>query len=48
MFAVLGLCLACLCADMPAEYVNDFEKSPLGKVPDEMMVLSGPFSVARV
>jgi len=48
MIIVCCVCLACLCADKPAEYVNDFEKTPLGKVPDDILVLSGPFSVARV
>jgi len=32
----------------PVAYSNDFEKAEVGKVPDEFMVLDGPFAVRQV
>jgi hypothetical protein len=35
-------------APSPIAYSNDFEKAEIGKVPDEFMVLDGPFAVRQV
>jgi len=35
-------------APNPVAYSNDFEKAEVGKVPDEFMVLDGPFAVRQV
>jgi hypothetical protein len=44
------LCGTCLCAGIagdPSGYLNDFEKAPAGKVPEEFMVLNGTFTIAQ-
>ncbi|MDB5303295.1 MAG: hypothetical protein JWM97_844 [Phycisphaerales bacterium] len=49
-FLVVLFCGLCLCADAapaPPLYSNDFENAPVGKVPDDLMILNGTFAVAQ-
>lgn len=48
---VCSVCCLCICADKPADpstYLNDFEKTALGKPPDDLMILGGTFTVVQV
>jgi hypothetical protein len=49
-FLTIAAVLVTIAADSPAptSYSNDFEKSEVGKVPDEIMVLDGTFAVREV
>ena len=45
--ACLVACLVALAADSPPrQFKNDFESQPLGKAPDDIMVLDGTFTIA--
>jgi hypothetical protein len=43
------LCVLCLCAGAPpGKYVNNFEQTKPGPVPEELMVLNGGFTIAQM
>src|SRR5438067_329108 len=44
----MTLCAFCLAADGPATYSNNFEQAKEGTVPDELMILSGKFSIKKI
>ena len=43
------LCVCCICADSPdpIAYANDFHAVPVGKPPEDLMILNGSFTVAE-
>ena len=44
------LCSLCLCADKPADpapYANNFQACPVGKAPEDLMILNGAFAVVQ-
>ena len=43
-----GIALVLIAATPPSTYTNDFEKSEIGKTPDDLMILDGAFSVREV
>src|SRR5947209_4317506 len=46
--SIAAMIALALLAASPMEYSNDFEKSEVGKVPDDLMVLDGSFAVRTI
>ena len=45
---IVACCLFALGADTPASYSNNFEQTPLGKPPEDMLILNGGFTVVQI
>src|SRR5882724_156002 len=43
----VGLCFACLPGQATSLYKNDFEQAPIGKAPDDFLILEGGFTVKQ-
>lgn len=46
LLSLLPLLLLAAATTTPTEYFNDLSKTPLGKPPDEFMILNGDFTIA--